>query len=119
MEKMDVDERVAELEARKQVVDGYLKRARKWLLSLQMRYKQLVVSGEDDNFARERGSSSGTTCNAWDGQSQSFSPGSSSRGTSSDGSAAVFQKVVPLSCMTQSENSQGTQDEHGVFLYDQ
>ena len=26
MEKMDVDERVAELEARKQVVDGYLKR---------------------------------------------------------------------------------------------
>jgi hypothetical protein len=84
MEKMDVDERVAELEARKQVVDGYLKRAHKWLFSLQMRYKQLVVGGEDDNFARERGSSSGITRNAWDGQSQSYSLGSSSRGMSSD-----------------------------------
>jgi hypothetical protein len=94
VEKMDLDERVAELEARKQVVDGYLKRARKRLLSLQMRYKQLVVGGEDDNFARGRGSNSssssgsGTTRNAWDGQSQSYSPGASSRGTSSDGSTA-------------------------------
>jgi hypothetical protein len=31
----------------------------------------------------------------------------------------MFQNLVPLSCMTQSENSQGIQEEHAVFLYDQ
>jgi hypothetical protein len=87
MEKMELDEKVAELEARKQVVDEYIKKARKRLLSLQMRYKQLVVGGENDNFARGRSSSNSGA--SWDRQTQSYSPGAtSSKETSSNDSMA-------------------------------
>jgi hypothetical protein len=44
--KMGLVEKVAEVEARKQVVDGNLKNARKWLLALQMRHKELLVRGD-------------------------------------------------------------------------
>ena len=44
-ERVELEERIAELQARKRVVDGYFKTARKRLLSLQSRYKELVVGG--------------------------------------------------------------------------
>jgi len=46
-ERVELEERIAELEARKKVVDGYLSKARKRLLSLQARYKELIVGGAD------------------------------------------------------------------------
>lgn len=68
-EKLDLQERVAEQEARMKVVKGYAEKARKRLLSLQTRYKALIVGGLND---RQVG-----------GRSRSSSPSSSSP-TSSD-----------------------------------
>jgi hypothetical protein len=62
LEKLDLEERVAELQARKTVVEGYLKKARKRLLALQTRYKQLIVNGDNDVKAGGgRASTSGST----------------------------------------------------------
>ena len=40
-EKITLDERLSELKARKDVVEGYIKKARKRLISLQTRYKEV------------------------------------------------------------------------------
>lgn len=50
-EKFDLEERLAELEARKEVVSGYLKKGRKRLVKLQTRYKELIVEGRTDTRA--------------------------------------------------------------------
>ncbi|GAX15347.1 hypothetical protein FisN_8Lh364 [Fistulifera solaris] len=47
-QKMKLEESVDELRARKRVVENYIQKARKRLLALQTRYKQLVVEGEND-----------------------------------------------------------------------
>jgi curved DNA-binding protein CbpA len=51
LERMELEESMAELEARKQVVDGYLKKAQKRLLALQVRYKELITRGDNDSYA--------------------------------------------------------------------
>ncbi|KAG7372335.1 DnaJ domain containing protein [Nitzschia inconspicua] len=65
MEKIELEERVAELKARKGVIDGYLKKSRKRLLSLQTRYKELIsYGGANDSYAgggRRSSSSSSST----------------------------------------------------------
>lgn len=48
IEKIDLEEKMAELEAREKIVAGYLKKARKRLIKLQTRYKELIVGGEND-----------------------------------------------------------------------
>ncbi|CAB9520398.1 ATP binding to DnaK triggers the release of the substrate protein [Seminavis robusta] len=53
-EKIALEEKIAECEARKGVVEKYLRRARKRLLALQTRYKQLIVGGANDNKAGGR-----------------------------------------------------------------
>ncbi len=47
-QKMELEESVDELRARKRVVENYIQKARKRLLALQTRYKELVVQGEND-----------------------------------------------------------------------
>ncbi|KAL7548094.1 hypothetical protein ACHAWF_011381 [Thalassiosira exigua] len=44
-EKLDIEERVAELKAREKVVKGYLKKGKKRLIRLRERYKELMVEG--------------------------------------------------------------------------
>ena len=44
-ERLDIDERIAELKARDGVVRGYLKRGKKRLIRLRERYKELMVQG--------------------------------------------------------------------------
>lgn len=64
MEKIELEERVAELQARKTVVDGYLRKSRKRLLSLQTRYKELISTGTaNDSYAGggRRSSNPGST----------------------------------------------------------
>ncbi|KAL3935901.1 MAG: hypothetical protein SGARI_002778 [Bacillariaceae sp.] len=51
MEKIELEERVAELKARKGVIDGYLTKSQKRLLSLQTRYKELISGGANDSYA--------------------------------------------------------------------
>eukprot|EP00535_Pseudo-nitzschia_heimii_P008061 CAMPEP_0197181810 /NCGR_PEP_ID=MMETSP1423-20130617/5978_1 /TAXON_ID=476441 /ORGANISM="Pseudo-nitzschia heimii, Strain UNC1101" /LENGTH=497 /DNA_ID=CAMNT_0042632125 /DNA_START=494 /DNA_END=1987 /DNA_ORIENTATION=+ len=88
-EKISLEEKGAELKARKDVVTRYLERARRRLLSLQTRYKDLIAYGgaADDSAAsggrRENPSS-------WsDVRDESYSSSSqSSRSSSSYGSRA-------------------------------
>jgi hypothetical protein len=56
MEKIELEERVAELKARKGVIDGYLKKSQKRLLALQTRYKELITGGANDSYAGGGGS---------------------------------------------------------------
>ncbi|KAL7480185.1 hypothetical protein ACHAW6_005888 [Cyclotella cf. meneghiniana] len=44
-EKLDIEERTAELKAREKVVKGYLKKGRNRLVRLRERYKELIVQG--------------------------------------------------------------------------
>ena len=44
-EKLDLEERIAELKAREKVVKGYLKKGKKRLIKLRERYKELMVEG--------------------------------------------------------------------------
>jgi hypothetical protein len=57
-DRIGLGERVDELEARKKVVQGYLQKARKRLLSLQTRYKELIVGGDNDRRAGGRSAAS-------------------------------------------------------------
>mmetsp|Transcript_18058 Transcript_18058/g.27299 ORF Transcript_18058/g.27299 Transcript_18058/m.27299 type:complete len:526 (+) Transcript_18058:83-1660(+) len=76
-DKIDLDERIAELEARQKVVAGYAKKARKRLESLQTRYKELIVGGENDT----KTTSSSTTGDYYSSSSSSSSYSSRSSGT--------------------------------------
>jgi hypothetical protein len=102
MEKLELEERVAELQARKTVVEGYLKKARKRLLALQTRYKQLIVNGDNDVKAGGGRSSSSTA-------GSSARPSSSPSGTSSSSrndsySAAGYRSTSASTGSTSSAN---------------
>ena len=62
-EKLSLEERIDELQARNKVAEGYLKKARNRLLALQTRYKQLIVYGDNDSRA---GGSSQRGDTSWD-----------------------------------------------------
>jgi len=89
-EKLEKEERAAELKARKDVVGGYLQRAQKRLLALQTRYKDLIAyGGQNDDYTSGRGRSQ--RGGSWDdvrneATSSSRSSSSSSSSSSSYGS---------------------------------
>jgi hypothetical protein len=92
MDKVQLEERVAELKARKVVVDGYLKKAQKRLLSLQTRYKELISGGANDSYAgggsssRSRTTASSTQPPPPSGQSSDYRSRSSYSTSSSSSS---------------------------------
>ena len=75
-EKLDLEERIAELKAREKVVKGYLKKGKKRLIKLRERYKQLMVEGRGGRGYSKSSSSRDTT------KDNSSSTSSSSRRTS-------------------------------------
>lgn len=84
-EKIALEEREAECKARKGVVENYLRKARKRLLSLQTRYKQLIVGGANDSKAGGKSTNrtwSSTTDN------DSTTPGSTDKTGTSNGRRA-------------------------------
>lgn len=81
-EKIALEEREAECKARKGVVEKYLQKARKRLLALQTRYKQLIVGGANDNKAGGRSTSRSGSSEA-DTRSTSSGSASSSGTTNS------------------------------------
>lgn len=83
IEKLDFEEKVDELEARKKVVQGYLKKARKRLLALQTKYKELIVSRENDIQAQGRSSKT----SSHDGSGSTSSPYSTSSSSPSRNSS--------------------------------
>lgn len=83
-ERLDLEERVAELKAREKVAKGYLKKGKKRLIKLRERYKELMVEGRG---GRGYGDGSGSS-SSYDGAGRSASGGSgrsySSRGSSTE-----------------------------------
>ncbi|KAI2492199.1 hypothetical protein MHU86_22356 [Fragilaria crotonensis] len=98
-EKLDFSERIAELEARKKVVKGFLDKARKRLISIQTRYKTLVVGGLNDRRAGGRSRSSSYSAQAPD----------MSGSRSSDTSAGPTTSSSAASTNSDSEDSWKTQ----------
>ena len=81
-EKIELEERLAEVEARKGIVSKYLKKARKRLVKLQARYKELIVEGRSDSRAGTGGYHSDSSSSSR--RSSSYgSSGRSDYGTSS------------------------------------
>jgi hypothetical protein len=99
-EKIELEEKGASLKARKDVLNGYLNRARKRLLSLQTRYKDLIAYGgaSDDYVGNSRGRSS---WNDVKDEASTYaerpSSSSSSRGTSSYGSSSSYGETSSTS----------------------
>ena len=90
-EKIDLEEKLAESQARKKVVDGYLKKAQKRLLVLQTRYKELITGGGDDSYARGGGgrySTSSSSSSTYSSSSSNSSTSDSSRSASGSTSEA-------------------------------
>jgi DnaJ domain len=54
MDKLQIEERLEEIKARRKVVDGYIGKARKRLLALQTRYKEMITAGDNDPKAGGR-----------------------------------------------------------------
>jgi hypothetical protein len=82
-EKIELEERAAELKARKDIVGGFLKRARTRLLTLQTRYKELITyDGANDSYVSNGRSRSRRS------QSTSSSSSSSPRDSSTSSSTS-------------------------------
>lgn len=85
-EKLDLEERVAELKAREKVVKGYSKKGKKRLIQLRERYKELMVEGRGGRgYGGARSSSSSGGSDAGGNPSSS---GRRDRSYSSSGSSS-------------------------------
>ena len=86
-ERIELEETIQELQARKKVVDDYLKRAKKRLLALQNRYKELIVAGRNDSRAGGRRSSGTEAKDTRRASEDTTSPRTATAGNSSAGTA--------------------------------
>jgi len=110
-ERIELEERIAELQARKRVVDGYLKTARKRLLSLQSRYKELVVGGRVADSPPPRGEYTRSSYEPFTkgGTSSSSSYSSSSNSSSTGASSRRPSTTTTSSSTSETENAWKTQ----------
>lgn len=96
MDQLQQEEQLEELTARQTVVQGYLKRARKRLLQLQTRYKEMIMQGQDDTRARRRSERTATTNsnnnNNNNGAGSSTSSSTSQSTSSSSSSTASYNR---------------------------
>mmetsp|Transcript_3578 Transcript_3578/g.8155 ORF Transcript_3578/g.8155 Transcript_3578/m.8155 type:complete len:569 (-) Transcript_3578:85-1791(-) len=115
IEKIELEERLAEIEARKGVVGNYLKKARKRLVKLQSRYKELIVAGRADSRAgtggyysdSSRGTSPGSSSRSYRGASSAGRTSSSSYASSpSTGRAQAPSPSPSPSASTREDDSQ-------------
>lgn len=104
MEKIEMEESLAELNARKEVIEGYIKKAQKRLLSLQTRYKELLTSGGGDSYGSGRSSRSswedikseaGGRSSSSSSSSSSYTTGSASSTSSSTASSSSGSQRAP------------------------
>ena len=101
-EKLDLEERVAELKAREGVVKGYLKKGKKRLIKLRERYKELIVQGRGGRGYRGSSSSNGNSAS----ESRSYSSrGGSSSSSSSNTYSRATEPTPPASSSTESAKS--------------
>lgn len=104
-EKLDLEERIAELKARDKVVKGYLKKGRNRLIRLRERYKELMVKGRGGRGYGSSSSSSGSSTS-----SSSYS--SSSTGSSSSYRASNTSTPPPPSPPPPAPSSSASSDKN-------
>lgn len=83
-ETVDFETRLDECNARRKVVDKYLTQARKRLLALQTRYKELIMGGRNDSKAGGRSSSRRSSSGPSSSSSSSSNTGTTGGATSRD-----------------------------------
>ena len=93
-ENLDCEERLAELEARKKVVKGYVKRARNRLVKLRERYKELIVRGKGGRGYDSAGRGARSTSSNVGGTSSSG--GGASYGSGGSGTVALLPIPGPV-----------------------
>lgn len=104
MEKIELEEQLAELNARKNVVSGYLKKSQKRLLALQTRYKELMTKGTNDSYAGGGRNSTGRGSSARSSTGNySSSTASSYSSSSSTSSSRPQQKTTETDAAQQSK----------------
>eukprot|EP00970_Alexandrium_tamarense_P011419 scaffold2482_cov196-Alexandrium_tamarense.AAC.15 len=103
-EKLDLEERIAELKAREKVVKGYLKKGRSRLVQLRERYKELMVQGRGG-----RGYDSGRTSSGRSNERSATASGTSSSSSSNSSRAPSSPSPTPTpSPPTSSSSSSGS-----------
>jgi len=115
-EKIELEEKGASLKARKDVLNGYLNRARKRLLALQTRYKDLIAYGgaSDDYVGNSRSRSSWNDvkdeASTYTERTSSSSSSSSSRGSSSYGASSSYGETSGTSGAEATDSSSSRSD---------
>jgi len=115
-ERLEKEELGAELRARNEVVKGYLTRARKRLLVLQTRYKDLIAyGGQNDDYAASGGRNKGrgSTGSSWGDvreEATSSSRGSSGSSTTGTGTAGSTGRREPKSTTTSASGTTTNED---------
>jgi hypothetical protein len=104
-EKLDLEERIAELKAREKVVRGYLKKGKKRLIKLRERYKQLMVEGRGGRGYNNSSSSSRDTTTRDSSSTSSSSGRTSTSNTYSKSQEPPAQSPSSASTSTSSSAS--------------
>jgi len=100
-EKLQIEERIEELQARRKVAESYTKKARKRLLALQTRYKQMIVNGDNDPVA---GGRSRSYSSSWDSESSPKNEPSSRSSSYSSSSSSSSQRTSSASSTSTDRN---------------
>ncbi|VEU45062.1 unnamed protein product [Pseudo-nitzschia multistriata] len=112
-ERLEKEERASELKARQEVVGGYLARARKRLLALQTRYKDLIAyGGQNDGYAEAGGRRRSGASSPRGRPSASGSYGSAAGGGPSSGSGNGASSSSTSSSSSSSSTSSKSDDEN-------
>jgi len=128
MEKLEMEESLDELNARNDVVKGYIKKAQKRLLALQVRYKELLTGGENSSYRqstrsswydikREAGSPGGVGDRSSGSSSSQSSPSSSyDRTTSSDSTTSSSTSSASSTSYTSSQSDRVPNNEEDAWM---
>lgn len=105
VQKMEMEERKEEIQARKKVVDGYLTKARGRLLRLQNRYRELRVGSTGSRSSSSSSSNNNDYDNSRDSFSSSYSAGTSTTDNSSRSSSSSYSTTTSTDNSNDDEKS--------------
>lgn len=109
-ERLDIEERIAELKARDNVVKGYLKKGKKRLIRLRERYKELMVDGRGGRGYR---GSASPNRDSSDSSSRSSDRSEHAQSSSPTAQASSTPTSAPASSSTKSWRDEGFTGSYG------
>ena len=106
-ERLDLEERAAELKAREKVARGYLKKAKKRLIKLRERYKELIVEGRGGRgYGGGGGGSGGSRSRSGSGSGgRPYSTGGGRAPTTTSSSSTTAPTTSPAASPAPSSSS--------------